>query len=327
VFAIRQDAFGGPETLRYVEVDDPVPGPEQVRIVMAAAGVHLIDTSIRRGNGGGPFPAPVLPTTPGREVSGTVDEVGVGADRAWVGRRVVAHLGMASGGYAEMAVTDASALHGLPGDVDFVDAVAMVGTGRTAMGILDAAAISDEDVVIITAAAGGIGSMLVQFAAGAGATVVGLAGGAAKVTVAAGLGANECVDYTEPDWPAAVRARLGDRRVTVALDGVGGATGRSVLDLIAPGGRLIMFGFASGEPMPLSAGDLYRTGVTVSAAIGTRLTSRPGGLRALADRALHELTAGRVRPLVHPPFPLAEAGEAHRALENRATTGKVVLVP
>lgn len=105
------------------------------------------------------------------------------------------------------------------------------------------------------------------------------------------------------------------------------AFGRTVLDLLAPGGRLVLFGYASGQPTPLDAGDLFRTGITVSAAVGARLMSRPGALRAYADAALDELAAGRLQPLVHPPFPLAKADDAHRALEARATTGKVVLVP
>jgi NADPH2:quinone reductase len=181
--------------------------------------------------------------------------------------------------------------------------------------------------VAVTAAAGGIGSLLVSAARRRGATVVGLAGGAAKVQVVASLGADVSVDYTEPGWPDLVRAGLEGRSVTVALDGVGGAIGRDALDLVGPGGRMVMFGYSSGEAMPLTAGDLYRTGVTVTAAIGPRLMSRPGGIRAYAEAALAELAAGRLRPLVNPPFPLAKASEAHRDLEARATTGKVVLIP
>lgn len=327
MFAIRQHQFGGPETLLYRQVEDPVPGAGQVRIVMAAAGVHLIDTRIRTGADGGPFPLPELPMTPGREMSGTIDTVGDGVPASWTGRRVVAHLGMASGGYSEMAVADVEALHRLPDGVDFADAVAMVGTGRTTMAVLDVAGITSDDVVAITAAAGGIGSLLVQVARRRGATVIGLAGGPAKLAVVEELGANAWLDYFDPDWPDLVKAWLGDRSISVALDGVGGVIGRSVLDLLGPGGRMIMFGFSSGEALPLSAGDLYRTGVTVSAAIGARMMSRPGAIRAYADGALEELTAGRLTALVHPPFALAEASEAHRALEARTTIGKVVLVP
>jgi NADPH2:quinone reductase len=327
MYAIRQHEFGGPETLIYEQVEDAIPSEGEVRIVVAATGVHLLDTTIRTGVDGGPFPVPDLPMTPGREVAGTVDSVGVAADGSWVGRRVVAHLGIASGGYAEMAVTGAEGLFALPDDVGFTDAVAMVGTGRTAMAILDVAAVTADDVVLVTAAAGGIGALLVQAAKATGATVIGLAGGPAKIGVVEGLGADAGFDYGAPDWPVNVKAGLGERRVTLGLDGVGGAIGRNTFELVAPGGRLVMSGYSSGEVMPLSAGDLYASGVTVTAAIGARMMSRPEGIRAYARDALDALAAGRLRPLVHPPFPLAKASEAHRALESRATTGKVVLVP
>lgn len=138
--AIRQHAFGPPDTLRHEEVPDPAPGPGQVRIAVEAAGVHLVDTSIRRGESGGPYPRPELPMTPGREVAGRVDRVGPDVDPAWVGRRAVAHLGVASGGYAEIAVAPVASLHEVPDDLDAATAVAAIGTGRTAFPLADAAA-------------------------------------------------------------------------------------------------------------------------------------------------------------------------------------------
>ena len=162
--AIRQHAFGGPETLEYEEVPDPEPGEGQVRIAVEAAGVHLLDTTIRSGAGGGPFPLPDLPMTPGREVAGRVDLVGPGVDPAWRGRRVVAHLGMTSGGYASRAVAAVGSVHEVADHVDAPAAVAMIGTGRTAMGILDVADVGAHDVVLVTAAAGGLGTLLVQAA-------------------------------------------------------------------------------------------------------------------------------------------------------------------
>ena len=115
--AIRQYEFGPAATLRYEQVDDPVPGEGQVRIAVAASGVHLVDTTIRSGISGGPFPLPELPMTPGREVAGVVDAVGTGVPEGWLGRRVVAHLGQASGGYAELALCAAASLHELPDEV------------------------------------------------------------------------------------------------------------------------------------------------------------------------------------------------------------------
>lgn len=324
--AIRQHALGPPETLAYEDVPDPVPAPDQVRIAVEAAGVHLIDTFIRRGEAGGPYPLPDLPMIPGREVAGVVDRVGSGAPDTWLGRRVVAHLGPASAGYAMLAVAPVAALHPVPDGLDAQAAVAMIGTGRTAMGILEVADLTAEDAVLVTAAAGGLGTLLVQAARGAGAAVVGLAGGAAKLERVRANGATGAVDYLVPGWPDAVGAALGDRAPTVLLDGVGGEAGRTALELLAPGGRVVMFGWSSGEILALTSGDLYARGLTASAAVGPRLLQRPGGLRELEERALDEAAAGRLVPAVH-SFPLAEAAAAHAALEARATTGKVVLVP
>jgi NADPH:quinone reductase len=324
--AIVLHEFGPAENLRYEEVQDPRPGPGEVRIAVAAAGVHLIDTVIRTGVQQGPAPLPQLPAIPGREVAGTVDALGSGVDESWLGRRVVAYLGPAGAGYAELALREADALHVLPDGLGEDAAVAMIATGRTTMAILELAELTADDVVLVTAAAGGIGSLLVQAARAAGATVVGAAGGAAKVDRVRALGAAVAVDYTDAGWSQAVRDALDGSEVTVALDGVGGAPGRGALELLGPGGRMIMFGWSSGEPMPLSVGDLYAQGITLSAAIGPRILRRPGGMRDLEERALAAAAGGRLVPLVQ-RFSLQHAAEAHAALETRATMGKAVLVP
>jgi NADPH:quinone reductase len=335
--AIRLHEFGPPENLRYEEVEDAAPGPGQVRIAVAAAGVHLIDTIIRSGRRMGPLPLPELPAIPGREVAGAVDALGAGGDERSLGRRVVAHLGPASGGYAELAVCDEAALHALPDSLADDAAVAMIGTGRTALAILEVAQIAAGDVALVTAAAGGIGSLIVQAARAAGATVVGAAGGAEKMrrvrelAATAGSAAPEGrvipVDYTAPEWSEAVRQALDGREVTVALDGVGGELGRAALELLGPGGRLIVYGLASGAPTQLSVGDLFARGLTVSAAIGPQIQRRRGGMRGLEEAALAAAAAGRLIPLVGQRFPLAQAAAAHAAIETRATVGKTVLLP
>ena len=324
--AIRQHEFGPPETLIYEEVADPVPADGQLRIAVEAAGVHLLDTTIRRGESGGPFPLPDLPMTPGREVAGRVEALGPGVDDDWLGRRVVAHLGMASGGYAELAVAPVGALHELPDDLEADAAVAMIGTGRTTMGILEVAQPTPDDVVLVTAAAGGIGSLLVQAAHNVGAVVAGVAGGPDKVERARKLGADVGVDYRDAAWPDTVREALEGRGVTLALDGVGGEIGRGALELLGPGGRIVMFGWSSGTPLELSTGDLYAGGITASAAVGPRIMQRPGGMRDLETRALAEAAAGRLVPSVT-RFSLADAAQAHAALEGRNTVGKTVLLP
>jgi NADPH2:quinone reductase len=324
--AIVQHAFGPPSTLEYETVPDPDPGAGQVRIAVEAAGVHLLDTVIRRGESGGPFPLPDLPMTPGREVAGRVDALGPGVEDRWLGHRVVAHLGQASGGYASVAVAPAEALHEIPDGTSAAAAVAMIGTGRTAVGILDLAKLTPADVAVVTSAAGGLGSLLVQGALAAGAAVVGLAGGSDKVARVEALGA-PAVDYLQADWPRRASAAVGGRPVTVLLDGVGGDTARAAVELMAPGGRVVSFGWSSGTPLDLGPEDLAARGLTTVPVLGPAMTGRPGGLRSLETEALAALAAGRLVPLLNPPFPLADAAAAHRALESRQTYGKVTLTP
>jgi len=324
--AIRLHAFGPADLLVHEEVEDPVPGPGQVRIEVAAAGVHLLDTAIREGMRG-PLPElPALPTIPGREVAGVVDALGADVDESWLGKRVVAHLGFAPGGYAERAVTDAERLHEVPDNLDFAQAVAMIGTGRTTMGIVQFAEPGPDDVVVIPAAAGGIGTLLVQYAKNAGATVVGLAGGPEKTARVEANGADLAVDYKDPAWPEKVRAWLGGRPATLVFDGVGGDAARASVALLGPGGRHIVFGW-SGEG--LRDGSAYLVEGVSEQVLGPVMMRKAGGenpVRTLELRALAEAAAGRLVPAVQ-RFPLAEAAAAHRALETRGTTGKVVLEP
>lgn len=324
--AIRLHEFGPAENLRYEEVDDPVPGPGQVRIAVAASGVHVVDTAIRAGIEGGPFPRPDLPQIPGREVAGVVDALGGGVDPTWLGRRVVAHLGVASAGYAELAVCAVASAHAVPDGVPDEHAVAMIGTGRTALGILNLADLTDDDVVLVLAAAGGLGSLFVQHARHRGLSVVGTAGGAAKVEKVATLGATLAVDYDAPGWTKVVAGELGDDRpITVVLDGVGGPYSDAALDLLADGGRRVVYGWTAGEQGPLAPEHAAR-GVTSDVVLGPQMLERAGGLRALEDAALAAVARGELAPVVQ-RFPLADAAAAHRAIETRATIGKVVLIP
>jgi NADPH2:quinone reductase len=324
MFAIRLHAFGPAENLRYEEVPDPVPGEGEVCIQVEAAGVHLIDTILRTGTArGGPVALPILPTIPGREVAGRVKAVGPGVDDRWMGKRVVVHLGSVPGGYAEQAVAKAESLYEIPDQLDAAAAVASIGTGRTAAGILEQAALSSDDVVLITAAAGGLGSLFVQAARNVGATVVGLAGGPEKVARVRGLGAQLAVDYTQADWPEQVKEQLAAREVTVVLDGVGGENGQRAFSLLGTGGRLLMFGGSGGGPIQLTTDDLINRGLSATWVIGPKLMRK---LRALETAALRESVEGRWVPLTT-TFPLAKAADAHRALETRETVGKVVLLP
>jgi NADPH2:quinone reductase len=217
-------------------------------------------------------------------------------------------------------------LHEIPQNLDFAEAVAMIGTGRTTMGILQFADLGPDSVAVVPAAAGGIGTLLVQYARNAGATVIGLAGGPEKVARVQAGGADLAVDYKDPAWPAKVRAHLGGRTATVVFDGVGGDAAREAVALLGPGGKHIVFGW-SGKG--IHDGEPYLVDGVSEQVLGPVMLGKAGGpdpLRTLELRALTEAAAGRLTPAVQ-RFPLREAAAAHRALETRGTTGKVVLEP
>ncbi|WP_369207851.1 zinc-binding dehydrogenase [Streptomyces sp. PU-14G] len=329
--AVRLHAFGPSENLTYEQVPDPLPGPGQVRIAVHAAGVHLLDSTLRAGRRLGPLPLPDLPTIPGREVAGTVASLGEGTDANWLGRRVVVHLGAAPGGYAQLAVADAAALQVIPDALTPAQAVAMIGTGRTVMSVLRGTDIGPDDTVLVLSAAGGMGALLTQYAKHRGARVIGAAGGPAKTAAVSRLGADLAVDYTRTDWSERVRAAYGERPVRHLFDGPGGTLARTALDLLAPGGTHHAYGGSSTLLTDTDDPSTHTPGPDEAAARG--LTVRPldpafiqAHKRELEDESLKLAADGVLTPLVH-PFPLAEAAAAHRALETRGTTGKVVLVP
>jgi NADPH:quinone reductase len=313
VHAIRLHAFGPPEQLVLEELPDLTPAAGEVRIAVEASGVHLLDTSLRRGEAG-PLPLPELPTVPGREVAGVVDAVGPGTDRTWLGKRVVAHLGQVPGGYADQAVTSHAHLVEVPDHVSLPDAVAAVGTGRTALGVVTLEPPGPDDTVLVLSAAGGLGHLLVQSARAAGARVVAAASGSRTD----GLVADQVVDYGEPGWGGQVEGG-----VTLVYDGVGGAVGREALELLLPGGRLVMFGFSSGAPTALTTEDLVTRGISAGWSLGPRMAAL--GIPRLARDALAKVAAGEWRPRVS-TYPLDEAARAHADLEGRRALGKVVLV-
>ncbi|MFE6164537.1 zinc-binding dehydrogenase [Streptomyces sp. NPDC056486] len=323
--AVVLHEFGPAENLTYETWPDPVAGPGQVRIAVRAAGVHFVETVMRRGAGSDMAPPlPELPSVFGGEVAGVVDAVGPGVDPAWLGRAVVTPRS-APGGYAELAVTEVAQLHEVPDGLGFEAAAAMVMTGATAMGLLDAARLTSDDVVLVTSAAGGVGRLVVQYARALGAVVIGAAGGAAKVEDVWELDADLAVDYNEPGWADVVRERLGGRQVTVVLDGVGGEKSAAAFGLIGEGGRYVVIGWSSQEGFEPDAGVVEERGITVTNAL-LRLIERPEEGPEHERRALEAAAKGELVPSVQ-TFPLARAAQAHAAMERRETTGKVVLVP
>jgi NADPH2:quinone reductase len=318
VRAVWLREFGAPQVLVAGDAPDPLPGPGQALIEVAFANVTFVETQFR-ATGFGPVEAE-LPRIPGNGVGGLVASVGLGGDERLVGRRVVSLTG-GSGGYAERAVVDAGGLIEVPDEVELDTAVALMADGRTATSLVRVAGVRVGDRVLVEAAAGGVGTLLVQLAAAAGATVVAAAGSARKLGVARELGAGVAVDYSEPDWPDRVRQAVG--AVDVVFDGVGGAIAGSAFELLDRGGRLVSFGLASGGWSDIGEDAAAARGVTL-----LRLPRpSPEELRELTESALAEAAAGRLRPVIGQRFPLERAADAHAAIESRATVGKTLLVP
>jgi NADPH2:quinone reductase len=316
VRAVILREFGAPSVLVSETVSDPVAGPGQVVVGVEVANVTFVETQIRNGTPPHPSMLPALPAILGNGVGGLVISVGDASDAGLVGRRVVASL-RGTGGYAEKAVADKAALLDIPAMLTTRDAVALLADGRTAMLLLRGAAIRPSETLLVNAAAGGVGSLLVQLARNAGAHVIGAAGGERKRTVARDLGASVAVDYTQPGWPAQVPSG-----VDVVFDGVGGAIGRAAFELVQPGGRFCAFGMASGSFAPITEDEA--TAKSVALIRGGRAS--PEELRELAKAALDEAVAGRLHPLIGQAFPLDRAADAHAAMERRETIGKTLLL-
>ncbi|MFC5164686.1 zinc-binding dehydrogenase [Nonomuraea angiospora] len=299
--------YGGPEALVVEEVPDPVAGPGQVLVEVSVAGITFVETQVRANRG--PRQAE-LPAILGNGVAGTVAATGEGVDPALTGTPVVSTLG-GHGGYAELAVASADDLIPIPGGLSPEFAVALLADGRTAVGLARAAAPEPGEWVLVEAAGGGVGSLLVQLATAAGARVVGAASSAAKRDLAASLGAELTVDYTDPGWTRLVRDATGG--LDLVFDGVGGQVGAAAQGLLKDGGRLSVYGMAGG---PMTTPEPRVTAVAWPQA----------DMRELARQALTLAAAGRLRPTVGATYPLESAAEAHATIEARAVTGKSLLV-
>lgn len=224
-----------------------------------------------------------------------------------------------AGGYAERVAVEAAGLIDVPASVALDAAAALLADGRTATWLVRAARLREGERVLVEAAAGGVGSLLVQLARAAGAHVVAAAGGPGKVQVARDLGAEVAVDYREADWPEQVREAAGE--VDVVFDGVGGEVARAAFGLLDSSGRMLSYGMASGVWAGISEEDAAARGV----AVVRPPAPSPEEMRELTSSALAEAAAGRLRPVIGQRFPLEQAADAHRAIESRATVGKTLL--
>ncbi|MEU9244920.1 NADP-dependent oxidoreductase [Streptomyces sp. NPDC048385] len=306
--AVVQSVFGGPETLEYATTGIPEPGPGQVLLRVAGAGVNPGDAVLRSGR----VPELVqLPWTPGNDVAGVVERGGEGVTRFAPGDGVYGMLPVSRrGAYAEFTAAPAEALAPAPGNLELAVAAAVPLVAVTAWQALAVlAGVRPGDRVLIHAAAGGVGHVAVQLAKELGAYVIGTAR-TGRHELLRGLGADELIDYTTTSFESAVTP------VDTVLDLVGGSYGPRSLDVLRPGGLLVG---ASIDP---------GTDERQAAERGTRyawVTAAPSG--ELLERITERIEAGRLRVLVQDTYPLSEAAEAHRVIESGRTTGKLVLVP
>jgi NADPH:quinone reductase len=307
--------FGPPEVLEPADLDEVRAGPGEVVIDVELANVTFVETQVRAGKPPHPSMLPPLPAILGNGVGGTVAGASSGAGS---GRRVVASLN-GTGGYAERVVVPAARLIEVPDGVALRDAVALLADGRTALALAGRADLGTGDTVLIEAAAGGVGTLLVQLARNAGARVVALAGQPRKLAVARDLGADLTVDYQLDGWERRVRDAVGE--VDVVFDGVGGDIGLAAFGLLAAGGRFCPFGMASGSFAPVTPELARAHQVTIRAGAA----ASPEELGELARTALAEAAAGRLRPVIGQEFALAAAAHAHAAIEARTTVGKTLL--
>lgn len=322
--AVRVERPGPAEVLEVVEVPDPEPGPGEVLIDVAVAAIVFVDTQVRAGRSPRPQSFPLFP---GNGVAGTVAAVGEGIDPASVGRRVVSATG-GSGGYAERVVVPATEPYGVPDALDLQTAAALLADGRTAIGLARAAGLAEGDRVLVTAAGGGVGSLLVQLARRAGAaTVVGLAGGERKLALARERGADVIADYRQPGWAGEVRAATDSSAgegVDVVFDGVGGEVGAELVGLAAPGARFVIHGMASGSPTAIDPAVIDGRKLTV-VTLGDVLPD-PGDVRSATADALAAAADGWLVPTIGQTFPLDRVADAHAAIESRVALGKTLLL-
>lgn len=320
--AIRIATTGGPEVLDWVDVDEPRPGPDQVLVRVAAAGLNFIDTYHR----GGLYPMQ-LPLIPGQEGAGTVAEVGDLVDGVAVGDRVAWAMGL--GSYAERVALDAAGVVPVPAGVPLDIAAAVMLQGITAHYLVtDTFPLSKGNRCLVHAGAGGVGLLLIQMAKMKGAEVFTTVGTEEKAELARDAGADHVILYRDVDFGNAVEAVAGPRSLDVVYDGVGQTVFDRSLELLRPRGMMVQFGNASGAVEPVAplrlarGGSLFLTRPTMGNYIATR-----DELVGRTNDVFSWIEAGKLDVRIGATFPLEQAAEAHRALESRRTTGKVLLTP
>lgn len=320
--AVRIHKYGGPEVLTHEEIGIPEPKAGEARVKIEAIGLNYIDIYQRIGL----YPIPT-PFTLGMEGAGVVDAIGDGVTAVKIGDRVA--YSMILGSYAEYAIVPAVKLAPLPSNIDAKAAATLMLQGMTAHYLTHSTyALKKGDSALVHAAAGGVGLLLIQIAKQLGAHVIGTVSTEAKAQLAKEAGADHVILYTQSDFLAEVKKLTGGAGVHVVYDSVGQTTFDKSLDCLGPRGYMVLFGQSSGAVPPFDPAKL--------AAKGSLFLTRPTLAHYALDRAellqragdLFNWTAsGKLKLRIESTFPMAEAAEAHRQLEGRKTTGKVVLIP
>ena len=320
--AIQVSQPGGPEALQLVDLPIPEPRSNEVLVRIKSAGVNFIDVYFREGR----YPAP-LPFVVGQEGAGTVAARGSEATNVNTGDRVA--YTSVLGSYAEYAAVPADRLVKIPDKIDFDQAAAAMLQGMTAHYLSHSTyPIKRGETALIHAAAGGVGLLLVQMCKSIGGRVIGTVGSEEKAQLARGAGADEVIIYTEQDFETEIKRHTGGEGVHVIYDGVGKTTFEKDLKVLRPRGYLVLFGGASGAVPPFDLleltkhGSLFATRPSLQHYIATREE-----LEQRSDDVFQMIARGALKLRIHKTYTLAEAEQAHRELEGRKTTGKLLLIP
>ena len=320
--AVRFHQCGGPEVLTYEDVPEPTPGPGEAVVEIKAIGLNYIDTYHREGL----YPVE-LPCIPGMEAAGVVAGVAAGVEGVQVGDRV-AYAGV-MGSYAAEAAVPADRLVPLPASASYQVGAAALLQGMTAHYLAHGSyRLGGEDTALIHAGAGGVGLLLIQMAKRCGARVLTTVSTEEKEQLARGAGADEVIRYTERDFEQDVMALTEGRGVDVVYDSVGQATFDKSLNVLRPLGYLVLFGQSSGPVPPFDPGILSTKGsLFLTRPTMTHYTQTREELLDRAGAVLEWISSGELTLRISEQFALSDAAEAHRALQGRKTTGKVVLIP
>ena len=327
--AARVHELGGPDVLRYEEVPPPQPKSGEVLVKISAAGVNYLDIYYRSGFHWGGHHGRALPYIPGAEAAGTVIELGANVTDVKIGDRVAYGISNGYGSYAELQAVPDLHLYKIPHSIAFGDAAAIMLQGMTAHYLTHSTYwVKPKDTVLIHAAAGGTGLLLLQLAKMRGARVFGTVSTGEKARLAQAAGADATINYVKQDFAAEIRKLTDGRGVNVVYDSVGQATFEKSLDCLAPLGSLITFGQASG---PVPAFD-----TSILNAKGSLMLARPSLTHNVASRAdvlwragdlFNWLVEGKLTVRIGETYRLCQAADAHRQLESRKSTGKILLVP